>query len=376
MKGAILTTLTLILILTTPCFANEPIKVGVSEFAPFVMKTEDGTSQGYSIDIWKALGKVDPHLTSFEFKYFEPIGEISGFKRKLAAVKAQEINVGIGGITVNAKREEVLNFGNPTYNSRIAIAVNAEVKTEALIALIAKRLFSKDIGAIFAGIGSLVMGLAFLLWLFDRKDPHNKIPRKPFDKDLHKSGIEIAIIVTWEWMTTIGSGVYAPGTRKGYAVVNASYLIWVFVFSIFVATVTSAFDTKDNQILQSTISSPQDLLGKVIATKNGTDSVNVAKNLGVSKVLTYPTIKEAYAAQENGKATAVIYDLPGLKHYEQNEGKGKILILPQILKPHHYAYAYHENNNKLKEQINCALEKVRGSGELQRIHEKWFGENN
>ena len=83
------------------CLADEQqqkIRVGVSQFAPFVMGDQPDKLGGYSIELWRSIAD---HLDlDYEFVICD------GVKGKLEAVEQQKVDVAIGGITITSAREE------------------------------------------------------------------------------------------------------------------------------------------------------------------------------------------------------------------------------------------------------------------------------
>ena len=120
------------------------------------------------------------------------------------------------------------------------------------------------------------------------------------------------------------------------------------------------------------ISDIGDLVDKVVASKHGTMSSDFAKNIQTKKVVIYLTIKEAYAALNNKKVDAVLFDEPNLLYHTNNEGKGKAKIVGRVHQKQAYGIAF-QSGNILREKVNVALLKLIEDGNYYIIFRKWFG---
>jgi len=94
------------------------IRVGVSEFVPWTMKTATGGLVGFEIDVAKRIASdmgVKPDIRLYEWDEIIP------------ALKKGEIDVIAGGMVMTAERALQVNFTRPTGQSGIGIATNTEM---------------------------------------------------------------------------------------------------------------------------------------------------------------------------------------------------------------------------------------------------------
>lgn len=122
------------------------------------------------------------------------------------------------------------------------------------------------------------------------------------------------------------------------------------------------------------INEVNDLIGKVVATKQGTSSYNYAMEIeGIKKVTPFPNIDQAYMELEKGAADAVIFDSPNVKYYTQTAGKGKVKVVGDLLQGQEFGIAFPKDSD-LREKVDQELAKIVEDGTYDEIYSKWFGE--
>ncbi len=94
------------------------LRVGVSEFVPWTMRTDDGELVGFEIDVAKKIAGdmgVKPEFHVYDWAKIIP------------ALKAGEIDIIAGGMAMTPARALQVNFTRPTAESGIGIATNTEM---------------------------------------------------------------------------------------------------------------------------------------------------------------------------------------------------------------------------------------------------------
>ena len=123
----------------------------------------------------------------------------------------------------------------------------------------------------------------------------------------------------------------------------------------------------------STITNPDELEGKSIGVQIGTTGDQYAGDIKDATVERYSKGVEAVQALSQGKIDAVIIDREPAKVFvAKNEG---LKILDKEYTIEDYAIAVKKGNKELVEQINASLKKLKESGELQKIIDKYINEN-
>ena len=91
------------------------IRVGVSEFAPWTMRSANGELRGFEIDVARKIA-ADMGIEA-EFKVYD-------WEDIIAAVQNGEIDVIAGGMAITPARALQVNFSRPLATSGIGIATN------------------------------------------------------------------------------------------------------------------------------------------------------------------------------------------------------------------------------------------------------------
>jgi glutamine transport system substrate-binding protein len=122
------------------------------------------------------------------------------------------------------------------------------------------------------------------------------------------------------------------------------------------------------------IQSEDDLAGKKVATRSGTTSEGYIKdNHPDAKLVTFPSIVEAYMDLQAGRVDAVLYDVPNVQYYVATDGKQQLKTVGDILQGEQYGIAFPQDS-ELVEPVNKALQTLIDNGTYDDIYEKWFGE--
>lgn len=137
-------------------------------------------------------------------------------------------------------------------------------------------------------------------------------------------------------------------------------------FSDSYATATQVIIVKED----SEIATPDDLTGKTIGVQLGTTGDIYASDIEGATVEQYNKGFEAVQALSQNKIDAVVIDgEPAKVFVSQNEG---LKILDEALTVEEYAICVKKGNTELVESINAAIAKLKESGELQKIVDKYI----
>lgn len=124
----------------------------------------------------------------------------------------------------------------------------------------------------------------------------------------------------------------------------------------------------------SDIKSEDDLAGKKVGTRSGTTSEQYLKeNHPDAEVVTFPGIVEAYMDLQAGRVDAVMYDVPNVKYYVNNDAKGELKTVGETLQGEQYGIAF-PKDSELVDPANEALQTLIDNGTYDDIYEEWFGE--
>lgn len=122
---------------------------------------------------------------------------------------------------------------------------------------------------------------------------------------------------------------------------------------------------------ETDISTQDDLGGKTVGAQDGTTGEFYANdNTDASEVRGYPEGPDAITALRTGQVDAVIIDFAVGK--DALEKQGGIEIAQRIVTNELYGFAFAEQNDELREQVNDAIAKIKEDGTLARLYDKYF----
>jgi len=341
----------LLLLFAVPAHAQEtpPLKVGVSSFEPLVFLKAGTKPSGFSVSLWDALAREMGR--KYEFVQYV------GVKDKLQALKDNEVDVAIGGITVTQDREAKFNFSHPTFHTGLDILVPTE---GGQIWGILQSLFTWDKMTIILGFFLFLVLVSHLMWYVERG-----LPSFPDD---YRNGIFVGIY--WAIVTTssTGYGDFTPKTKLGKIIAMLTIVLAMPAFGVFTAVVTSSITV---QRLQGSINGPSDLADKRVGVIKGSASADVVREYGATPV-PYPSITSAKKALLQRKIKAVVYDAPNLRHLVRKDQTGRLTVVGKLFKKQRYAIALPASSH-LQERVDRALLALMENGEFTRLEERWFG---
>lgn len=118
------------------------------------------------------------------------------------------------------------------------------------------------------------------------------------------------------------------------------------------------------------------LKGQKICAQIGTTGAAFAEKLSPGNVVNLNNEPDAMLELKNGGCEALINDRPvNLFYMKQAGGADFAELLDEALtsNPDLYGIAVKKGNEELLNKINKGLEDIKASGELNTVHEKWFG---
>ena len=328
---------------------SPPLRVGISPFVPFVIPGNPPT--GYSIELWREVARRLDRASEFV--------PAAGVAEKLRQVEAGEIDVAIGGLTMTPDREQTVDFTHASLTAGLAILVRADEAEISLWTLVSRGLGKTNLGVVFAFV-LLVIVAGHLVWLAERG-------KDMFD-DRYVPGVFEGIYWAVVTASTVGYGDKAPVKWIGRTLAVVVIVISLPMFALFTAELASAFTA---QRIVGDIDGPEDLRDRIVGVVRGTASAEYAAKFGLF-TLPWDRVDDAYAALENRRVDAVVYDAPSLRYHARAAGRGKVLVVGREFKPQNLSMAT-PASSPLREQINRALLEIAEEGVLTDLQMKWFG---
>jgi len=333
---------------------DQTLRVATKELAPFVIKNQDGTFRGFSIDLWDEIAR----RLNLEYQWVD----VQTVANQLQSVQDGTADVAIAGISMTPQREQLVDFSHPVFRSGLQIMVQAGSNEPALGQVFLAYLPIVLRVIALGGLISFIM--ANVIWLVERRK-HPEFQRG------YLRGIWEG---TWWFFGVVATGEYPDeqptrGLRRGITIVW--WLLGVLLVAQFTATMTT---TLTMQQLSGQINGLSDLPGKRVATVQGTiaaDYLNARfiRFNGVEK------IQDAYVLLEQDEVDAVVFDAPVLNYFVSTTGKGFARLVGPLFAEDYYGIAL-PRNSSLRKPINETLLQIREDGTYEALVAKWFNDSN
>ena len=329
----------------------DEVRVGTKMSVPFTIE-EDEAWRGVAFDLWSGIAR---NLEiSYKVTQYQTVDEL------LTAVNKGEVDVAVGSITVNAQREEIVDFSHAYFTTGLGIAtIQSDSGLWATVTNLATPEF-------FSAVFSLFVILAIvgaIIWLLERRKNAEQFGGTTAE------GLGNGFWWSAVTMTTVGYGDKAPATLAGRIV----GIVWMFASVItisgFTAAIASSITVKN---LSSVVTGVDDLYRASVGTVAGSSSVDFLEKRGI-RHSSYPDINALVQALANEEIQAVVYDVSLLRHKINEQGYHHLRILPDNLLAQDYALAFAENS-ELIEPVNRWLLRETASSDWQRLMDGYFGE--
>ncbi len=333
-----------------------PLKVAIADFSPLVID-DGGAYTGFEIELWEAIAKE----LRIDFQY-----DKHAFQDIIPLIADKKIDAGLAGITINEKRERIIDFSHPTLDSGLLVLVNTNSNRINILGSI-KSLIREGhqiITRAALGVMGFVLIFAHLLWVVEKN-------AKTFSPNYFPGIFESAWLVICS-MSTDSFGDYVPHTWFGRIVTTGIIVGGVAIFGLLIAQVTTFLAVKK---IKGEINGYRDLAHRRVATVADTTSIAALKKLG-AQVMPMPRIEDAYQKLERNEIDAVVFDAPAIAYYVKNAkaDASHATIVGELFEKQKYGIAL-QSGSSLREPINQTILKLRESGYYDALYQKWFGED-
>ncbi len=352
----------LALVLTTcPANAQAPtvakpdtktLSVATKLAPPFAMRTADGQWSGLAIDLFAEIARD----LGFKITW----RAASSTPDLLNLAKSGTVDAGIAAVTINAKREQFIDFSHSYYNSGLAIAVTKGhgLSFWACIKALASPAFLGTVGL----LAFLLLVTGAVIWFVERHKNTEQFQNEPVE------GIGNGFWWAAVTMTTVGYGDKAPITPVGRLIA----VVWMFaaliLTAVFTAQLTSALTL--DQIsgpVRSLADLPRARVGII-----GKSATRTYFDKSFIRTVSYIDVKSGLAALASGEIDAFVHDEPILRYQVMRRYRGQLDLLPQVFAPQDYGIVL-PSGSPLREPVNRALLNVKNSQRWQAIRSKYFG---
>ena len=331
------------------------LRVVTRNLEPFSFE-KDGRRVGYAAELWDQLARE----TGLEYD----ITVVNTAQEMIDALKAKSADVGVGAISVTAKREEIIDFSQPFYESGLQVLVSGSSGSFAdnIFALLGN-LFNLELIGAFLLLMVTMFIISHLVWRYEHKVNPDMWPED------YKTGM-------WEsFWWTISTLLVGGADNKGPVGVGGRIIaiVWMLLSIVLVSLLTASFTTTLTiNTLKGDINGPSDLPGRKVATVKGSTAETwlTARN---AKVQPLATVTDCIAALKDHKVDAVVYDAPILQYESAKTHDENLVMVGAIFDRQNYAFALQQDST-LRERLNQALLKLSEQGVGNELRKKYFGE--
>jgi len=334
---------------------NSKLKVLVSPISPFV-EEKDGIYSGFEVELWEAIARE--MRVNFEY-------EKHNFQEIIPMINKSEADIAFASITMNEKREELIDFSHPTFSSGLKILLsknrgNIDINNSL------KDFFKKGYKQFIKPLFYLLL-IIFIFGniLFFLERDYGSISHSYFPGVFNATWVSMAVILK----TTGNFFVYEVHSWAGRLVMVLAQIASLAALGLIVGSITSFLTSKK---IKSIIEGPKDLKGKKVVTVEGTTSEYVLDTFGAI-VIPVKNIEEAYEELKNNKVDALVFDSPVLEHYLLNGGNNWSELIGEEFDKQDYAFALPKITH-IRKDVNLAILNIRENGVYNNIYKKYFGE--
>ena len=283
----------------------------------------------------------------------------------IEALKNKTADVGVGAISVTAKREEVIDFTQPFYESGLQVLVSGGSGSFAdnILSLV-KNLFNIELIGAFLLLMLTVFVISHLVWRFEH----------PVNRDMWPEDYRKGLWESFWW--TVSTLLVGGADNKGPIGVGGRIvaIIWMLLSIVLVSLLTASFTTTLTiNTLKGDINGPGDLPGRKVATVKGSTTETWLTAKG-AKVVPFATVTECVLALKSGDVNAVVYDAPVLQYEAGKLNDEKLQMVGPVFERQNYALAL-QQNSPLRERLDQGLLKLTEQGVGNELRKKYFGED-
>ena len=330
----------------------ESLRVATRLVKPFAFE-ENGKRTGFSIELWNEIATQLNVKSEFVVK--------PTVKELLDAVKSKDVDLAVAAISITAEREVELDFSQPMFDAGLQILTPMQTSRTALVKTILANLFSTTVLPYIFGVAIILVVIAHLVWLLERRHPTGMLARPEYYPGIFEA-------CWWAASTLATQADQMP--RAALARIVAVF--WMFASVVFIAYFTAAVTSSLTlQQLRGDINGPDDLPGKRVASVKGSTAEEYLRQRNF-EIAEFAQVEDALQALQTNQIDAIVYDAPVLLYYAAHEGKGKTQTVGAIFRKENYGVAF-PDKSPLRKRVNEILLKLKENGTYDQLYSKWFG---
>jgi ABC-type amino acid transport substrate-binding protein len=353
---SILLTASFLALFALPLHAQK-IRVVSRDIEPFSFQ-QDGRRVGYAMELWDQIARE----AGIDYE----VQTVATAQEMIDALQNKTVDAGVGALSVTSKREEIIDFSQPFYESglQVLVAGGSGSFSDTLWQL-AGNLFNWKLIGMFALLVLAMLIISHLVWMYEHKVNEDMWPKS------YTQGM-------WEsFWWTISTLLVGGADNKGPVGVAGRLIaiVWMLLSIVLVSLLTASFTTTMTiNTLKGDINGPGDLPGRNVATVKGSTSEAWLNNRG-AKVQSFASVTECIEALKSKKVQAVVYDAPMLQYAITKQQDDNLQLVGPMFDRQNYGFAL-QQDSPYRERINRALLALSERGVGLELRKKWFGEDN
>jgi len=327
------------------------LKVGIKPLAPFVTRTGD-QYHGFSIDLWNEIARRNFWQTRYVWHDTLP--------PLLTDVQTSAVDVGIAGITITKKREQVLDFSYPMFSAGLEVMTTRRGSSASWTSELAS-FITAGIGRYLLALLGVLVVAGHLVWLATRR--HSQLG--------YLAGVGHGIYKAAGLGLVGDYGVAEPKRPLGRAVAVIWTIAGVSFVSLFTAALTSQLTV---QTIEGKITGVQDLSGVKVATVTASSAAGYL----TAHAITFTgvtTIDDAYRQLDSGRVDAIVFDAPVLENHIKTTRSTNEILVGGIFARENYGIAL-PAGSMLRKKINETLLDIIEDGTYDQLYAKYFEDAN
>lgn len=345
---------------------ERPLRIGVPKRASFVDFATENSShkmQGYCIDIFLEALNFVPYDVPYIFKPFGNGKTNPNYDGLVRMVKNEVFDAAIGDIAIVTNRTRIVDFSQPYATTGLVIV--APVKDSKSSAWVFLKPFTAEMWCVTAA--SFIM-VGVVVWILEHRvnDDFRGPPRR-----------QIVTMFLFSFSTLFKTNQETTVSPLGRMVM----VVWLFLLMVISASYTASLTSI---LTVQQLSSPITGIESLIAS-NGPIGYQVGSfaysYLADSLFVPRSRLKSLGSPEEyekalrlgpnNGGVAAIIDELPYVELFLSN--RTDFGIIGQPFTKSGWGFAF-KRGSPLAVDISTAILNLSETGELQKLHEKWFCE--
>ncbi|KAK4577288.1 hypothetical protein RGQ29_027706 [Quercus rubra] len=344
---------------------GRPLRIGVpfrASFVEFATKVHNSDDmQGYCIDVFKEALKSVPYDVPYQLEPFGDGHSNPSYDGIVEMVKNGGFDAAVGDIAIVTNRTRIVDFSQPYATTGLVIV--APIHNSKSSAWVFLKPFTVEMW--FVTAASFVM-IAVVIWILEHRvnDDFRGPPRR-----------QLVTMFLFSFSTLFKTNQETTESSLGKMVM----VVWLFLLMVITASYTASLTSiLTVQQLSSPITGIDSLIASnwPIGYQVGSFAYSyLADNLYIarSRLIKLGSPEEYEEAlrkgPKGGGVGAIIDELPYVDLFLSKQTEFGIIGQPFTKSGWGFAF---KRDSPLAVDISTAILKLSESGELQKIHEKWF----